>query len=139
MELDEEYAYIFFDGVCNFCNSTVNYVIRKDKQDYFRFVPIQEPAGQALCKQLNIDPLEADTFILYDKGIVYKRSTAALRISRKLSGPIKLLYGFIIIPRFLRDGIYRIIAKNRYKWFGKKDSCMIPDSEVRDKFLTSLK
>lgn len=126
---------ILFDGVCNFCNSTVNRIIRNDKKDHFRFAALQSETGKKLLKKFKIDPGTTDSIILIENDRVYLRSGATLRISKQLGGLYPLLYGFIIIPPFLRNAVYDLIAKNRYKWFGKKESCMVPEENVRAKFI----
>lgn len=126
---------ILFDGVCNFCNNSINLVIRKDKRDYFRFAPLQSEAGKTLTAKFNIDTTKTDSVLLIENDVLYSKSTAALRIARKMDGLFPLCYGMIIIPKFLRDPIYDFIAKRRYKWFGKKESCMIPTPEIRKKFI----
>ena len=134
--MSDEHALIFFDGVCNFCNDRINFIIRHDKRDYFRFAPLQSTIAEETLKQHRPEALGGDTFILLENGKVYDRTTAALRIARKLNGAWPVLYAFIIVPPFLRDIVYRIIAKNRYKWWGKRESCMIPTPDVRKKFLS---
>ena len=126
---------ILFDGVCNFCNSSVNFVIDRDKKSIIKFAALQSEAGQQLLRQLNLPTVQFNSFVLIEAGKVYTASTAALKVSKYLAALWPLLYGFIIVPKFLRDGIYNWIAKNRYKWFGKKDQCMIPGAEVRSRFL----
>ena len=126
---------ILFDGVCNFCNSTVNFVIERDKKSIIKFAALQSDAGQQLLKQFNLPTSQFNSFIYIENGKVFTQSTAALRVCKNLSALWPLMYGFIIVPTFIRDGIYKWIAKNRYKWFGKKDHCMIPSSEVRSRFL----
>ena len=126
---------ILFDGVCNFCNSSVNFIIKNDKTDHFRFLPIQSERGKKIVTEYNLDPENLQTVILLEQGRIYTRSTAALRIARKLSGGWKLMYGFVIVPSVVRDFFYNIIARNRYKWWGQRDSCMIPTPEVKRKFL----
>ncbi len=126
---------ILFDGVCNFCNSSVNFVIDRDKNSVIKFAALQSEAGQQLLKQFNLPTSEFNSFIFIEGGKVYTASTAALKVSKYLAALWPSLYGFIIVPKFLRDGIYKWIAKNRYKWFGKKDQCMIPGPEVRSRFL----
>jgi len=113
---------VMFDGVCNFCNSSINFIIRNDKTDHFRFLTLQSERGQKIIKQYNLDPENLQTVILLENGRIYTRSTAALRIAHKLKGGWKLFYGFIIIPAVVRDFFYNIISKNRYKWWGKKES-----------------
>jgi predicted DCC family thiol-disulfide oxidoreductase YuxK len=126
---------ILFDGVCNFCNASVNYVIKHDTQDRFRFAPLQSDTGKKLLEQFQEDTAATGSVILIENNKLYKRSTAILRIAKRLGGAYPLLYGFMIVPRFLRDALYNFIAWNRYKWFGKKDSCMIPTEEVKRKFI----
>lgn len=130
-----EQAIILFDGVCNFCNASVNFVIRRDKHDRFHFAPLQSAVGQALQEQYGLDPAALDTFILVENGRAYGKSTAALKVARRLGFPVNMAYGLLIVPRFLRDLVYRLVAKNRYKWFGKQEACMVPDERVRRKFL----
>jgi len=117
---------ILFDGVCNFCSFWVNFAIKRDRKKKLKFAPLQ---GEAANKLL----LSSVVFI--DKEKAYTQSSAAIRICKHLDGGWKLLYGLIIIPKFIRDFIYNIIARNRYKWFGKKESCMVPTQELRERFL----
>ncbi len=131
----EEHGIILFDGICNFCNDKVNFIIRKDKKDYFRFAALQSEIGKKILSNHGIEMANPDTFILVENGKSYDRTTAALRVARKLNGLWPMMYGFIIVPPFLRDIVYKIIAKNRYKWWGEKESCMIPTPELRKKFL----
>ena len=126
---------VLFDGVCNFCNSSVNFMIRKDNTDYFRFLPLQSEKGKKIVERHNLNPENLQTVILLENGKIYTRSTAALRIAKKLRGGWKLFYGFVIIPPFIRHVVYNFIAKNRYRWWGKRESCMVPTPEVRKKFL----
>jgi predicted DCC family thiol-disulfide oxidoreductase YuxK len=126
---------ILFDGICNVCSGAVQFVIKRDKKNHFRFASLQSPEGQKLLKFNELPANDFNSFILIEDEKVYTKSTGALRVTKNLSGLWPLLYGFIIVPKFLRDSIYDLIAKNRYKWFGKKDSCMIPTPEVRAKFL----
>ena len=126
---------ILFDGVCNFCNSTVNFVIERDKKSIIKFAALQSDAGQQLLKQFNLPTSQFNSFIYIEDGKIFTQSTAALRVCKNLSALWPLMYGFIIVPKFIRDAIYKWMAKNRYKWFGKKDQCMIPSPEVRSRFL----
>ena len=127
---------ILFDGVCNLCNSSINYVIDNDQKDVFRFVSLQSDLGQTIQEHLGIENKSLDTIILYipNKGY-YIKSTAALKIMAAFSGPWKLMQVFIIIPTSIRDIVYNYIAKNRYKWYGKQESCRIPKIELKKKFL----
>jgi len=126
---------ILFDGICNFCNGIVNFIIRQDKKNIFQFAALQSDAGQRLLKQYQLPQSNFDSFILIDKGKLYKSSTAGLKLYNYLPWYWKWTQLFWIIPRFIRDAAYNIIARNRYKWFGKKDQCMIPTQEVRSRFL----
>jgi predicted DCC family thiol-disulfide oxidoreductase YuxK len=128
-------AIILFDGVCNFCNSAVNFIIRHDKKNHFRFAPLQSAIGKELLDQFHENNEEMNSVVLIENNQLYKRSTAILRITRHLAGAYFLLYGLLIVPRFLRDAVYDFVGHNRYKWFGKKDSCMIPTEDVKKKFM----
>lgn len=127
---------VLFDGVCNFCNNSINFIIRHDRKDLFRFAPLQSEAGEKIKSLYAIPEKFMDSVILVEKGKVYTKTTAALRIARRLNGAWPLLYAFIIVPPFIRDIAYNIVAKYRYKWWGEKESCMIPTPEVRQKFLS---
>jgi predicted DCC family thiol-disulfide oxidoreductase YuxK len=126
---------IFFDGVCNLCNRSVQFVIKKDKKKQFRFASLQGKAGQELLRQFNLPADQFNSFILVEGDHIYNRSTAVLRMLRKLGSAWQLFYGFIIVPKFIRNAIYNWIARNRYKWFGKKNECMIPTPELKERFL----
>ena len=110
-------AIILFDGVCNFCNSSINFVIRHDKKNHFRFAPLQSETGKQLLQQFEAGELPLDSIVLIENNKLYKQSTAVLKIAKQLGGAYRLLYGFVILPRFLRDAVYKYVAKNRYKWF----------------------
>jgi len=133
--MKSKYKIILFDGVCNLCNTSVTYVIMRDKKDIFRFAALQEEPGKSLLAQHNINMSQTDSIILVDGAKAYTKSTAALKIARHLGGLYPLLYGFMLVPKFIRNWVYDYVAKNRYKWYGKKDSCMIPTPELRRKFL----
>ena len=126
---------MLFDGVCNLCNGAVNFIIDHDPKSKFKFAALQSDFGQEQLQLLGFDQKEFDSLVLLSKGKVYKKSSAALRIAKKLSGLYPLLYGFIILPSFIRDGVYNIIAKNRYKWFGKQDACRIPTPDLKARFV----
>lgn len=126
---------ILFDGVCNLCNGAINFIIERDSKNVFQFAALQSEAGAALVAKFGIDIEKVDSIILIDDNKAYIKSTAALRAARYLSGGYPLLYGFMIFPTFFRNWVYDYIAKNRYKWFGKKESCMIPTAELKSKFL----
>nr|MBC7612695.1 DUF393 domain-containing protein [Pseudopedobacter sp.] len=134
MEQRKDKGIILFDGVCNLCNSFVEKVIAADKNDYFRFVSLQSKAAEDLLyKYPEFRDLKTIIFLEDDK--IYTRSTAALKISKHLMGVWPLLQTSYVLPKLIRDGIYNFVAKNRYKWFGKKDQCMVPTPELKSKFL----
>jgi predicted DCC family thiol-disulfide oxidoreductase YuxK len=126
---------ILFDGVCNFCNGAINFVLKQDKKGIFKFAPLQSEAGQRLLQHYNLSMKEFDSFILIDMGKVYKKSAASLRVMNKLPWYWKEAQILRMIPTAFRDAIYDFIAKNRYKWFGKKEQCMVPTPELRSRFL----
>lgn len=130
-----DHPIILFDGVCNLCNSSVQFVIRKDRKKIFRFTSLQSEAGQAILTKAGLPASDFTSFLLAYNGKTYTQSSAALRVARILGGPIALLYGFIIVPAFLRNGVYTLISRNRYRWFGKKESCMVPTQDLKDRFL----
>lgn len=135
-KISENKKIILFDGVCNLCNNAVNFIIERDKDDVFRFASLQSEVGKKLTTERGIDPEDMDSIVLIEPGVAYyKKSTAALEISRHLTGGYSFLRHFSFLPEGFRDGIYTIIANNRYKWFGKKDTCMIPTPELQSKFL----
>ncbi|MCB4808349.1 DUF393 domain-containing protein [Tamlana sp. 62-3] len=127
---------ILFDGVCNLCDSSVQYIIKHDKRDVFLFAPLQSDIGKQIINLFEIDTNKTDSILLYtpNKGIEYK-STAALKIASNLGFPQNVMSIFLIIPTFIRNAVYDFIAKNRYKWYGKKEACMIPTPELKEKFL----
>ncbi|WP_405250334.1 thiol-disulfide oxidoreductase DCC family protein [Dokdonia sp. Asnod3-C12] len=126
---------ILFDGVCNLCNGAITFIIQRDKNDVFRYAPLQSEVGKNLAAKHNIDLDKVDSIILVTDQSAVAKSTAALRIAKHLSGGWPLLAVFFILPTFLRNAVYDFIARNRYKWFGKKDACMIPTPELKSKFL----
>ncbi|KMY53369.1 thiol-disulfide oxidoreductase [Bacillus sp. FJAT-27231] len=125
---------VLFDGECNFCDSSVQFIIKNDPKGMFHFASLQSDTGQELLKKHHV-PSDIDSMILIEGDKVYYKSAAALRICRHLKGAWKLLYAFIIVPRPIRNIAYDFIAKNRYKWFGKKESCMLPSLSVRARFI----
>jgi predicted DCC family thiol-disulfide oxidoreductase YuxK len=126
---------ILFDGVCNLCNSSVQYVLKHDSKNIFMFASLQSPAGQALLAKYHLPLNTFNSFVLINEGKTFLKSSAALHVAKKLNGPIKLLFAFIIVPAFIRNGVYNLIAKNRYKWFGKTESCMMPTKDLQNRFL----
>lgn len=126
---------ILFDDLCNLCNGAVQFVIKHDAEKKFFFTSLQSEAGQKLLQQYKLPIENFNSFTLVQDDKVYIRSTGALKVAKQLKGGIKLLYVFIIVPSFIRDAVYNWIAKNRYKWFGKKESCMLPTPELKARFL----
>lgn len=127
---------ILFDGVCNLCDASVQFIIKHDKKDVFRFVALQSDLGIEIIKYIGIDTRDLDSIILYKPGIAYYyKSSAALEIAKELGGFFSLVTLFKIIPETFRNKMYDFIAKNRYKWYGKKESCMLPTAELKAKFL----
>ena len=126
---------VLFDGVCNFCNSNVNYIIQQDRKKIFRFAPLQSEAAQKLLREYNLAAREFDSFVLIDRSKAYFKSTAALKVYGQLPWYWKWTQLLWIFPRFIRDAVYDFIARNRYKWFGKKDQCMVPSEELKSRFL----
>ena len=126
---------ILFDGVCNLCNNSVQFVIKHDAAKKFRFAALQSDTGQALLKQYNLPSTGFDSFVLIQNDKTYLKSTAALTVAKQLKGIVKLLYVFIIVPVFIRNFFYNFIAKNRYKWFGKQETCVMPTAELKSRFL----
>jgi predicted DCC family thiol-disulfide oxidoreductase YuxK len=127
---------LLFDGVCHFCNHTVQFVIRHDKREKFRFAALQSSSGQKLLKKFDLPTNDFDSFVMITNNTFYTKSTAALQVCLVLGGLWRILYVLKVLPKPLRDGIYTILAKNRYKWFGKEESCMIPSPELRKRFLS---
>jgi predicted DCC family thiol-disulfide oxidoreductase YuxK len=132
----DSHPIVLFDGVCNFCNRSVNWIIRRDRRGRFRFAALQSEAGTALQERHGLDPSALDTLVLVEDGRVYVKSTAALRILRRLRSRWRALYGLIAVPRPVRDFAYDWFARRRYRWFGKRDECMVPTADVRERFLT---
>jgi predicted DCC family thiol-disulfide oxidoreductase YuxK len=128
---------ILFDGICNLCNSSVQFVIKRDKQELYRFVPLQSDLGKDILYQLNVNDTSIDSIVLYEpQETFYLKSEAALRILIGFGGIYKLARAFLVFPKGFNDIIYNFIAKNRYRWFGKRASCMVPTPELANKFLS---
>ena len=129
------HALVLFDGVCNLCNSSVNFIIDRDRAGYFKFAALQDETVEPLLTQFDLSTETMDSIVLVEEGTCYRESTAALRIVRRLKGGWSLFYAFIIVPRPVRDVVYGWLARNRYRWFGKRDTCRIPTPELRARFL----
>lgn len=129
---------ILFDGVCNLCNNSVQYVIKRDKNNVFLFAPLQSEIGESIIETFNIDTEKTDSIMLYNpktNSIKFK-SSAALAIAKHLGFPSNVLVVFYIVPPVIRNWVYNYVAKNRYKWYGKRDNCMIPTPELKSKFVS---
>ncbi|MEQ1605768.1 MAG: DCC1-like thiol-disulfide oxidoreductase family protein [Pyrinomonadaceae bacterium] len=125
---------LLFDGVCNFCNDSVNYIIRRDQDKNFKFAPLQSDFGIEMRKKYGIAD-DVDSVVLIEEDQAFTHSTAALRVAKNLGGIYSLAYVFISVPTFIRDFFYKTFAKYRYRLFGKKDMCMMPTPDVRERFL----
>lgn len=128
-------AIVLFDGVCNFCNASVNFVIEHDKAGYFRFAPLQSEIGEELVAKHGIDTADTDSVIVVEHERAYTHSSAALKIAKQLDGIWSWAYAFIIVPKPIRDLAYKVFAKYRYRLFGRQDACMMPTPEIRARFL----
>ena len=134
--LPENKKIILFDGVCNLCDSSIQFIIKHDKNDIFRFVALQSDLGLEIIKHIGVDVTKTDSIILYEPGnAYYYKSEAALKIVKELGGIYSVISWFSILPKGLTNSVYDYIAKNRYRWYGKKDACMIPTRELKAKFL----
>lgn len=136
LELPKDKKIILFDGVCNLCDASVQFIYKKDKKDVYRFTALQSDLGQKIINHIGIDTSKTDSIILYEPGkAYYYKAEAALKIAAQLGGIYSLLSLFSFLPFSLTNNIYDYVAKNRYKWYGKKDACMLPTPELRAKFL----
>ncbi|WP_395053844.1 thiol-disulfide oxidoreductase DCC family protein [Flavobacterium sp.] len=135
-ELPKDKKIILFDGVCNLCDKSVQFIIKNDKKDIFRFVAIQSNLGQEIINHIKIDATKIDSIILYEPSTAYYyKAEAALRIAKELGGIISIVSVFLILPKSFLNLFYDYIAQNRYKWYGKKESCLIPTPDLKSKFL----
>ena len=126
---------VLFDGVCNLCNSSIQFIIKHDRAAKFKFAPLQSPLAAQHLADLKVGNTPISSIIYIENDAVYQKSTAALKIAKHLDGAWPLLYAFMIVPKFIRDRVYDLIAKNRYKWFGKTEACWIPTPELKARFL----
>lgn len=127
---------VLFDGVCNLCNHSVQYIIKRDKESKIYYAPLQSDIGNKILTANHLSTKEFNTFIYVNEGKIYTKSDAALEVAKVLSWPTRLLHYLKIIPRFIRDGVYDFVSRNRYKWLGRRESCMIPTPELKSKFLS---
>ena len=139
LDSQPEYPIILFDGVCNLCNSTVNFIIKRDTSRTFRFAHLQSETARSFFEKHQLFGKDVDSIVFIENDRIYIKSTAVLRILRHLKIPYSLLFVFIIIPPVIRNAIYDFIAKNRYRWFGKSDVCIAPSDDIKERFLENLK
>ncbi|AWW32292.1 hypothetical protein DN752_20305 [Echinicola strongylocentroti] len=135
-KVHQQYDIVLFDGVCNLCNQAVDFIIQRDPNNHFKMASLQDDISKKLLQDKSLDESYLDSIVLLRGDKVYYKSRAALEIAKKLKGLWPLSYGFIIIPNFLRDPLYDWIARNRYKWFGKRETCRFPTEEDKMKFLS---
>jgi len=132
---ERSHPVILFDGVCNLCSGAVQFIIKHDRKKLFRFASLQSKFGEEVMKHFDLPVDQYNSFILLEKEKIYTRSKGALKVAKKLNGLYFLLYAFIIVPRFIRDAVYNFIARKRYNWFGKKETCWIPTPELKNLFI----
>lgn len=136
-DVNETNAIVLFDGVCNLCNGIVQFVLKRDKNSYFKFCSLQsETAKRLLDQHPHINAVGFDSIVLIESDKIYVKSDAGLRILKRLGGWWKLVEVFYLFPKFIRDRVYNFIAHNRYKWFGKQDQCMVPTKEYANRFIS---
>jgi predicted DCC family thiol-disulfide oxidoreductase YuxK len=126
---------VIFDGVCNLCAHSVKFILAHEAEPKLRFVPLQSPAGARMLREFGFSPEDAKTFVLVVDGNSYVKSDAAIRIARYLRGSWRALGAIRVFPRPLRDWAYDTVARNRYRWFGRAESCMVPTPEIRARFI----
>lgn len=134
--MTSEKSVILFDGVCNLCNASIDFILKRDTKNQFLVGALQEDSGKKLLSRYEVNPEYLDSLVLIEDEKIYFRSTAALRIAKKLPGLWPLFYALLILPSPIRDGAYNWIGRNRYRWFGKKNTCRLPSPEEKMKFLT---
>lgn len=126
---------VLFDGVCNLCNASVQYIMKRERKPTWKFASLQSETGKALLKKYGLENRGIDSIVLITEGKAYTKSGAVLRLTKRMKGLYPLLFGFILVPPFVRDAVYDWIARDRYKWYGKQDSCMIPSPELKARFV----
>ncbi|PQP82826.1 thiol-disulfide oxidoreductase DCC [Paenibacillus sp. PCH8] len=134
-DVHQGHPIVLVDGVCHFCQGLTKWIIKRDPEGKYHFASLQSDIAKALLEKGNLSTDRMDTFVLIEDGNYYTRSTAALRLAKGLKFPYPLLYGFIIVPKFIRNAVYNWVARNRYRWFGKDEACMLPTPEIKDRFL----
>lgn len=132
----EQYDHVIvFDGICNFCNASVNFVMERDPEKAFKFATLQSEAGQEVLKFNKLNAQDFETFLYIQNGHVFSQSTAALKVAQRLSAPWPMLYLFRVIPQSIRDSVYRFVGKRRYQWMGKREVCRIPTTAEQERFV----
>jgi predicted DCC family thiol-disulfide oxidoreductase YuxK len=126
---------VIFDGVCNFCTKSVQFILQHESDNVIRFAPLQSSTGSRLMRELGIDPEDAETFVFISDGKAFTKSDAALMLAQHLRGGWRILRVFRLLPRPVRDWAYGVLARNRYRWFGRYDKCMVPSPEFRERFI----
>ncbi|MGO4730675.1 thiol-disulfide oxidoreductase DCC family protein [Paenibacillus sp. 2KB_22] len=134
-DVHQGHPIVLVDGVCHFCQGLTKWIIKRDPEGKYHFASLQSDVAKALLVKGNLSTDSMDTFVLIENEKYYTRSTAALRLAKGLKFPYPLLYVFIIVPKFIRNAIYNWVARNRYRWFGKDEACMLPTPEIKDRFL----
>jgi predicted DCC family thiol-disulfide oxidoreductase YuxK len=133
--LNQAHPLVLFDGVCNLCDASVRFIIQRDPKKKFRFASLQSPLGQKILEEIHLPSGELHTMVLVEDSRCFLKSSAALHVSKKMKGLWPLLFAFIIVPPFIRNRVYDWVARNRYHWFGKKEECLIPSPDLKDRFL----
>lgn len=133
--MGNQFDIVLFDGVCNLCNGAINFVIDNDPKGKFKFASLQSEEGQELLRQHGLNQQFIDSLVLIKNDKAYIKSSGALHIAKGMGGFWKMAFIFMIVPKFIRDWVYDLIARNRYKWFGKRDACRMPSQELKDRFL----
>jgi predicted DCC family thiol-disulfide oxidoreductase YuxK len=133
--MNEQLQIVYFDGVCNLCEGTVQFLLKKNKKKNLLFASLQSDPGQKMLRQFELPLNNFNSFVFVENGKLYQRSTGALRVTRHLQGLWPMLYAFIIVPPFIRNAVYDYVARNRYKWYGKKNECWLPTPEIKKRFL----
>ncbi|WP_339169003.1 thiol-disulfide oxidoreductase DCC family protein [Paenibacillus sp. FSL R5-0341] len=134
-DVHQGHPIVLVDGVCHFCQGLTKWIIKRDPEGKYHFASLQSDVAKELLEKGNLSTDSMDTFVLIENGSYYTRSTAALRLAKGLRFPYPLLYVFIIIPKFIRNAVYNWVARNRYRWFGNDEACMLPTPEIKDRFL----
>ncbi|KAA8747155.1 MULTISPECIES: thiol-disulfide oxidoreductase DCC family protein [Paenibacillus] len=134
-DVHQGHPIVLVDGVCHFCQGLTKWIIKRDPEGKYHFASLQSDVAKELLAKGNLSTDSMDTFVLIENGKYYTRSTAALRLAKGLKFPYPLLYVFIIVPKFIRNAVYNWVARNRYRWFGKDEACMLPTPEIKDRFL----